>query len=138
MATPTSRTLAYCKNQDWACGVVERFSPFSNTRHDLFGCIDMIALDDRPGVLGIQATSTPNVSARVKKSMDQKELLTFLMKGNRFQVWGWKGYRVKRKDGQWKKNKEWRLKRIEIILVNQKGWSQCVRKELKAREIIDG
>ena len=60
------------------------------TRHDLFGFIDIIAIDRRTGVLGIQATSWPNVSARIKKALGIYEIAPWLQHGNRFQVWGWR------------------------------------------------
>lgn len=137
MATPTSRTLDYCRKEEMPCGVVERFSPFSNTRHDLFGCIDLIALDSGPGVLGIQATSTPNVNARVEKAMKQPHLLLWLLRGNRFQVWGWKGYVVKNKDGSTRKAKQWRLRKVEVISVNKGSSFGNMGKMMLAREMPD-
>jgi hypothetical protein len=62
-------------------------------RRDLFGCIDIVALDGLPGVLGIQATSLSNRAARVAKIRTDPEVAplarAWLLAGNRLEVWGW-------------------------------------------------
>jgi hypothetical protein len=55
---PTQRTLRALRDQGMACGIVERFNPYAGPnglRQDLFGCIDIIALDPERGVVGIQS-----------------------------------------------------------------------------------
>lgn len=97
--SPTARSLEECRKRGWTCGVVEKFIPYTKTRVDLFGVIDLIALDDQPGCLGIQATSTPNMAARVTKAKGEPRLRVWLERGNRFVVWGWakRGPQGKRK-----------------------------------------
>lgn len=72
---------------------------------DLFGFLDIVALDGQPGVLGIQATSRTNVVARIKKIFGHPQkpgdegiaaglkvvnnCRDWLEAGNRVQVWGW-------------------------------------------------
>lgn len=46
--------------------VVEKWNPFAKIRQDLFGVIDIVALDGR-SIIGIQCTSGSNHSARRKK-----------------------------------------------------------------------
>jgi hypothetical protein len=95
--TPTARSLALLKRSHYIAGVVERWLPRVERRKDLFGCIDLVAVHRcEPGVLGVQATSMSNVSARVRKAQERPELRTWLAAGNRFEVWGWSGQRVKR------------------------------------------
>ena len=90
MASPTQRTLERLRKEGYTCQVVERFNPFSKTRLDLFGCIDIVAVvDGKTGVLGIQATSRGNVNARIAKSLAEPKLLTWLQAKNEFEVWGW-------------------------------------------------
>lgn len=95
--TPTARTLALLRRSHYVAGVVERWIPRANVRKDLFGVIDIVAIRrGETGVLGIQATSMANVSARVAKAKTKGELRTWLACGNRFEVWGWRGREVKR------------------------------------------
>ena len=102
--TPTSRTLTALRRAGWIADVVEHWIPHANRRRDLFGCIDIVAVrGGHVGVLGIQATSLPNVSARIKKAVALPALEIWLAAGNRFEVWGW----AKRADG-------WHVQRVEI------------------------
>jgi hypothetical protein len=112
VASPTSRTLQRARSWGWRIAVVERWIPQMRRRIDLFGCIDLVALDEHDGVLGIQATSTPNMSSRVTKSKTEcREALThWLERSNRFEVWGWA------KRGARGKRKLWTLRRVELFL----------------------
>jgi hypothetical protein len=57
---------------------------------DFLGCIDIIVVSHRElGVLAIQATSLPNLSARLAKARSKAELKVWLRAGGRFEVWGW-------------------------------------------------
>ena len=96
--TPTARTLVLLRRRGYMADVAERWIPRANIRRDLFGRIDVAAVHPQePGVLGVQATTAPHVSARVKKATALPALRAWLDAGNRFQVWGW------RKTGQrWK------------------------------------
>lgn len=52
------RTLRFMRQQGRICGIVERFNQYAGpfgVRQDLFGIIDIIALDPERGVVGIQA-----------------------------------------------------------------------------------
>lgn len=91
-ASPTALTLRECRRRLWPAAVVERWNQWARVRQDLFGGIDLVVLDDQPGVLGIQATSDSNVAARVTKLTGLLEgaLGVWLRRGNRLQVWGWR------------------------------------------------
>lgn len=112
MSSPTSRTLAELRKNDWPfVQVVERWNPFAHIRQDLFGFIDLVAVrSNSPGVFGVQATSTGNVSARIKKSMAAPALRAWLAAGNRFAVCGWS------KRGARGKRKKWECVWREIVL----------------------
>lgn len=76
MSSPTSRTLALLRDKcGYAAEVVEKWNPHSKTRKDLFNFIDIVAV--RPEgelsgcILGVQATSASNMSARKKKCQEQ-------------------------------------------------------------------
>lgn len=88
-ASPTQRTLAEARKRGWTAQVVEKWIPQARRRQDLFGCIDLLALDGLPGSLGIQATSGSNHSSRIKKAADEPRLRPWLEAGNRFEVWSW-------------------------------------------------
>ena len=86
--TPTQRSLARLRADGYLAEVVERWNPHAKVRHDLFGLVDVLAL--RAGqVLGVQATSRSNVSARVVKLRSHANLLPVLRAGIAVQVWGW-------------------------------------------------
>lgn len=88
--TPTARSLAFLRDCGHIADVTERWIPHANKRRDLFGIIDLVAVRrGEQGVLGVQATSLSNVSARLKKAKGRPELRTWLAAGNRFAVWGW-------------------------------------------------
>lgn len=92
--TPTARTLKALRDDGWTAGVVERFNSHTLTRHDLFGCIDIVAVRDG-NTLGVQATSGSNAAARVKKMRDT-EAVAWLRAGNALEVWGWRKVKLKR------------------------------------------
>jgi hypothetical protein len=108
--SPTARTLQYCRKMGWRIQVVERWNQYAGIRIDLFGFIDLIALTPDNVCLGIQATSSANMSARVTKSTVEKEaeLQHWLACGNQYEVWGWA------KRGPAGKRKLWTLRRVAI------------------------
>jgi hypothetical protein len=112
MSSPTQRTLAECRNREWLACVVEKWIPQAGRRVDVFGFGDILAVDGLPGSLLIQATTTENMSARVKKIQTEchdaaKEWLRY---GNRIGVWGWA------KRGPADKRKVWTLRIINLTL----------------------
>lgn len=115
-ASPTSRSLAVCRKRGWLADVVERRLPRGFVTQDLFGFIDAVALDGRPGILGIQATgdSSGNVAARITKIATERRAaaVAWLEAGNRVQVWGWG------KKGAAGKRKLWTLRVVAVELVD--------------------
>lgn len=88
--SPTSRTLAYLKEQGIRAGVTERWNPYARIRQDLFGFIDLIALYP-DGVCAIQVTSDGGVAARRKKILTEcrEAAEDWLSSGGLIEVWGW-------------------------------------------------
>lgn len=123
--SPTSRTLDRCRRWGWRSWIVEKWNQFSGRRHDLFGIIDVLVLTDDNQTVGIQATSTSNMSARVKKATEeQAEALShWLACGNVFEVWGWA---LRGKVG---KRKLYKLRRLGIT---QDGMANFEVTELNA------
>lgn len=95
--SPTALTLRQLRTIGYpAAEVVERWIPGANIRKDLFGFIDIIAIDPDGGVLAIQATSRSNISARAKK-IAESDLIDVVRKaGWTIEVWGWA-----KRDNRW-------------------------------------
>jgi hypothetical protein len=111
MSSPTSRSLEHCRRQGWIAGVVEKWNQFARIRQDLFGCIDLIVIDDLgQGPLAVQATSGTGHAARRRKSMAEPRLKLWLESPARFEVWSWA------KQGPRGKRKVWTLRREPITL----------------------
>jgi len=100
------------------CGIVEKFNPHvgpHGIRQDLFGCLDIIALDPKRGVLGIQACGQ-SFSAHKDKLLGERyqEVTEWLSTpGTLLELWGWRKVKLKRggKAMRWKP----RLGRITLI-----------------------
>ncbi len=98
--TPTARSLKEMRARGYHCAVVEKWNSFAKIRIDLFGFGDILCFKkDESGVIAIQATSSPNISARLKKISENKYVDDWLRAGNRLIVHGWalRGERGKRK-----------------------------------------
>ncbi len=98
MTSPTARTLAECKRRGYHVQVVERFCVYSKRRIDLFGCIDLVAITPE-GIMGIQATSGTNHSARREKANEEPRIAAWIAAGGLFEIWSFakRGDRDKRK-----------------------------------------
>lgn len=113
MATgPAARTLQEMRKHGYRAQVVEKYVVQTRRRHDLFGFIDIVALDGKPGVLGIQATVTNSMSARLQKICTEcaDAAREWLRAGNRIEIHGWA------KRGKAGERKLWTLKRHLIEL----------------------
>jgi hypothetical protein len=87
--TPTALTMRFLRRAGYLVDVCERWVPRANVRRDLFTVIDVVAITVGKPILGVQATSLANVSARVKKARECPALAVWLRTGARFQVFGW-------------------------------------------------
>lgn len=104
--SPTQRSLKRAREYGSVAQVVERWNPYSRTRHDLFGVIDLVELRDGQ-IVGVQVTSASNVSARVAKAKAEPRLRVWLECGGKFEVHGW----GKRQEG---KRKLWKIRVVEL------------------------
>lgn len=117
--SPTARTLKWLEAQGYRAGVVERHNTFSGKKHDLFNCIDVVAVNDA-GTVGVQATNASSVSARLKKITTEPDprdgALAWLMSPHR-ELWvvGWKRY-AHALNGRW-----WRPVVREVTLADLGG-----------------
>ena len=105
----TQRTLEYLKKQGYRCGITERWCSFTNRRYDLFGFLDIIALDaEKKRTIGVQSFGT-DFQAHVRKiTVDKREdALLWLLSGNQLMLCGWRKLKRKNKDGSWSKKGYW-------------------------------
>lgn len=120
MSSPTQRTLKELREAGYLAGVVEKWIPAKagGFRKDLFGFIDIIAVNDNE-TLAVQAcsggtkTSGGDEMVRVTKIMQEKgrEAAIWLRGPNRrIEVWGWKHKSI---EGL---SKSWFPRKIEMVL----------------------
>ncbi len=81
--SPTQRTLKRLRDSgDYPLvSIVERWNAFAKIRQDLFGIIDLLAIDSDGNTVGIQVTSYSNINARVKK-MEDSDAISHLRNAN--------------------------------------------------------
>lgn len=115
MSSPTKRSLEELRRTGWTVQVVERWIPQTRRRLDLFGCIDIIAIKEGNRVLGIQATTTGNMSKRLAKAKAEPRMATWMAVAD-FAVYGWS------KGGKRGKRKLWCLK-VGKVNEMEKTWA---------------
>lgn len=105
--SPTQRTIKACKDQGRIVGIVERFNAFigpHGIRQDLFGFIDIIAIDSESGIVGVQSTGSA-FSAHIRKLTEERnEALYEWLRHAEVELWGWRKVKLKRggKAMRWK------------------------------------
>jgi hypothetical protein len=86
--TLTLRTTKHLRELGYLVATVEHYNSFTRRKHDLFGCIDLLAIGNGE-TLAIQVTSRSNMSARIKKIQDAEALPEMLRSKWRIIVHGW-------------------------------------------------
>ena len=94
--SPMMRTKSELKKYGIPHGIVERWIARARKRVDLFGIIDLIALDN--GVVGVQVCGSDFAPHKKKIMEEEKEntLKWLSQKGARLEVWGWRKLKKKR------------------------------------------
>ena len=90
--SPTQRTLKANKNLGRKCGIVERWQQYGGkfgVRQDLFGFIDIIAIDEFEGIVGIQSTGQ-DFSGHIKKIMNLEEIVKEWLHHAPLELWSWR------------------------------------------------
>lgn len=98
--SPTQRTLRELRNQGRICGIVERFNAYAGPhgiRQDLFGFIDIIALDPQRGIIGIQSCDQ-SFAEHFKKITQERnqECFEWLRCGGKVELWSWRKIKLQR------------------------------------------
>ena len=86
--TLTLRTTKHLRQQGYTVATVEYYNYFTKRKHDLFGCIDLLAIGNGE-TLAIQVTSKSNMSTRIKKIENNDALPEMIRSGWRILVHGW-------------------------------------------------
>ncbi len=102
MATSaTQRTMRALREQGRVCAVVEKWNAHvgpHGVRQDLFGIIDVLALDPERGVVGVQSCTT-SFAAHERKLLEERaqECIDWLSTpGTSLELWGWRKVKIKR------------------------------------------
>lgn len=97
----TQLTIRELKNNGRVCAIVEKWNPYvgkHGIRQDLFGIIDVLALDPERGVVGVQCCSG-GFAAHWKKITEERiqETVDWLRTpGTVLELWSWRKVKVKR------------------------------------------
>jgi hypothetical protein len=90
--SPTARSLIHIRKLGWTAQVVERWNAHAKVRQDLFGCIDLVVMNELLGkeyIMGVQATSGTNHNTRLLKALKEPRVKQWLRCGGKFEVWSW-------------------------------------------------
>jgi hypothetical protein len=130
----TQRTLRALRERGQECAIVEKWNAFggSNTkdetgekkkrpgiRVDLFGIIDVLALDPQRGVVGVQSCGS-SFSEHFRKLTEEKcqETINWLSTpGTKLEIWSWRKVKLQRGG----KAMRWSPRIREITLEDVKG-----------------
>tara|TARA_Y100000004_G_C8953930_1_gene429882 strand:- start:2761 stop:3153 length:393 start_codon:yes stop_codon:yes gene_type:complete len=97
--SPTQRTLKANRDSGRICGIVEKFQQYGGKfgiRQDLFGFIDIIAIDEIDGIIAIQSTGQ-DWTGHVNKIFEKEEIVTKWLQHAPLELWSWR--KVKKKRG---------------------------------------
>jgi hypothetical protein len=114
--SPTQRTLKELRKRGRTCEVVEKWNQFAGPygkRKDLFGYIDIIALDPIKGIVGVQSCGQSH-SEHKKKILGEcrDKAIEWLKCGGTIELWSW----TKRVVVRGKKAMRWTPRVEEITL----------------------
>jgi hypothetical protein len=117
VSSPTARTLAKLRKEGWTAQVVERFNPYSKTRVDLGGGIDIVAWKScgdawATGIMGVQACAGASHAARRDKLLALPSMHEWVLAGGLLEVWSWA------KQGAHGKRKLWMLRRERLRVLD--------------------
>jgi hypothetical protein len=92
--SPTQRSKKLLADAGLRVAVVEHWNSFCRIRQDLFGFIDLIALDAEGGrTIGVQTTVGGSLAARLTKATSdavRPYVVAWIMAGNCLEFHGWR------------------------------------------------
>ena len=125
--SPTQRTLAAMREQGRICGIVEKFQQYGGSfgvRQDLFGFIDIIAIDPTDGIIAIQSCGQ-SWSSHIKKLTDERsQPMEAWLRHAPLELWGWRKVKNRLKGGGYGKGFRWKP-RIADFYLDENGVIIC-------------
>jgi len=115
MGKNTQRTLTYLKDKGYRCGNVEFWNPHTRQRYDLFGFLDIIALDAENGrTIGVQSFGA-DFQPHWRKITEEKrtDAILWLMSGNQLMLIGWTKMSQRNEDNTFATNKDGTRKKLK-------------------------
>ena len=100
--TLTGRSTALLRERGYIVATVEHYNAFPQRKHDLFGCIDLLAIGNGETV-AVQVTSKPHLSERRHKIEEAEAYPEMLRSGWKVVLHGW-----------YKEANRWQLKEVEL------------------------
>lgn len=105
------------REQGRLCGIVEKFQQYGGkfgVRQDLFGFIDIIAIDPTQGIVAIQSCGQ-DYSGHVKKLTEERNEAVFeWLKHAPCELWAWRKVKLKRGG----KAMRWMPRIADVIISN--------------------
>jgi hypothetical protein len=98
----TARSMALLRERGYTVATVEHYNAFTRRKHDLFGCIDLLAIGNGETV-AVQVTSKSNLAARRHKVEEAEAYPEMLRSGWKVILHGW-----------FKEGNRWQLKEVEL------------------------
>lgn len=109
--------MELCRKRGWVPAVVEKWNPHVKRRQDLYGFLDLVVMDDQPGLLGVQATGgRGDVASHVAKLAGIPAVAEWLGRGLRLEIWSWRQLAAYRKDGTRAKRDRWAVRILRARL----------------------
>jgi len=94
--------MSLLRERGYQVAPVERWNAFTKKKHDLFGCIDLLAIGNGETV-AVQVTSKSNLAARRHKIEEAEAYPEMLRSKWRVILHGW-----------FKEGNRWQLKEVEL------------------------
>lgn len=99
--TPTQRTLRELRGQGRVAAIVERWNQHAGPhgiRQDLFGIIDVIALDPTRGIIGVQSCGSAFAAHErtILEERTQESIDWLSTPGTVLELWGWRKVKIRR------------------------------------------
>lgn len=88
-ASPTQRSLEYLRAQGFLVAVVEKYNHHAKVTQDLFGVIDILAIQKNE-TIAVQTTSGSNLASRRKKMLSHENLPLIQAAGWQVKLHGWR------------------------------------------------
>lgn len=109
----TQRTLAWLRKRGLVVDIVERFNDWAGGKNDLFGFIDIVALDVQAHrIIAVQSTGPNGHAEHRRKILSESRAIDWLNAGGRIWLVSWRKLLVKRGG----KLRTWQTRVEQIVL----------------------